>query len=233
MLKYIFNRYKKKFIAYAFADAEAKQHMIEHVFNNQRKAPAFHDWQVAFIDSNSKKYYTTADVLKLPMERVNMLKHYYAMQAAGINDSELNKFITQFQQNLEDCINSAQLSGRIEHLGSQQALLTMLKERKSLAIHKDIFFHIAATVYVREDEQPDIVDSEIEKEKVAQFKKDSAGGLYDFFYRSELKKHLPYSNISEEEFTHYLAESAQKIEVDTRMLQFLVGRRSEQNEEKA
>lgn len=232
MLKYLFNRYKKRFIAYAFADNEARQHMIDYAFNSQRKEPAFADWELAFIDSNGKKYYSTTDALKLPMERVNKLKHYYAMQAAGIDDNELNKFIEQFQKNIEDCINSARLDGRVEHLGTQQALITMLKERRDIAVHLDLFFRIATVVYVREDENPAIVDDEIAQQKFLQFKKDSKAGLYSFFYNSPLKVHLPYSTISEEEFTQHLERSAFRIEANTRMLEFLDGRRSEQKEEK-
>jgi hypothetical protein len=71
-------------------------------------------------------------------------------------------------------------------------LITEIKRRAQYLYPGDILMDLIAALYVREDENPSDMDMDLHKWKVEQFKKDSKGGLKDFFYNAGLKKYLPY-----------------------------------------
>ncbi len=79
---------------------------------------------------------------------------------------------------------------------------------------------LVAHTYIREDENPLIVDPIIHKEKIIQFNKDSSGVLADFFYTAGLSAFLPFSNSTQSDIERLLKLSqelstmGQKMERD-------------------
>jgi hypothetical protein len=65
------------------------------------------------------------------------------------------------------------------------AYIHVIRERQDTVIHRDILLNIAATWIIRDDENPDIVNSDIHNFKLELFEQLSKGGAKDF-----LRHHL-------------------------------------------
>ena len=62
-----------------------------------------------------------------------------------------------------------------------------------------------------------LVDWSIHEEKIKQFRKDSQGGLYDFFYKMGLMKSIPFLEKLESDWDVYMDESQARLKAMNRM----------------
>jgi hypothetical protein len=67
-------------------------------------------------------------------------------------------------------------------------------------IHRDILLNIAATWIIRDDENPDIVNSDIHNYKLELFEQLSKGGAKDFFSGLGIDPLMPLLSMSPEDF---------------------------------
>lgn len=195
----------------------------EHIYSAQSKpkTEGFEKMTLAFVDSEKRKYYKYSDDFDLPLERKGKLDRYYGWLSAMMGGHELSDFTDKMEKQLNECINTLDLKGRIEGLAQIQLLINEIRNRKSLIVHEEIYFRIMGVQYIREDQNPAEWDEEFEDAKIEQFKKDSKGGLYDFFYNGPLRKYMAFYNLSEEEWTAYLNESRAIIQGQTNHLNML------------
>jgi hypothetical protein len=76
----------------------------------------------------------------------------------------------------------------------------VIRERQDTVIHRDILLNIAATWLVRDDEDPNIVNSDIHNYKLELFEQLSKGGAKDFFSGLGIDPLMPLLTMSPEDF---------------------------------
>lgn len=157
-----------------------------------------------FVDSNKKSYYVPESDFDLPHERTKALEKKLMMLRAGMSEDE--------QDLILDTMEKALNSGKKSELAMIGHCIIEMRKRKELLLHPDLMMDIVALKYIREDEDPSKIDSEIHMQKVEQFKKDSKDGLYDFFYRAGLNQYIPYLEKLENDWEEYMIMSKIKIQ---------------------
>lgn len=178
------------------------------VFESQRKPFSFEKLQFAFVDSNGKRYYRYSDDLDMPIVRKGYFEKCFMEFDAAISDKELKLIIHAMQAAIHRKDKQGRMNPDIAMIGH---LITEMENRNGQLIHPEIMFDMVATLYIREDENPGTVDQEIHNQKVIQFKQDSQGGLYDFFYQSGLERYIPFSALSARDLEAILTLSERKV----------------------
>jgi hypothetical protein len=176
---------------------------LKHFFNEQSKKTGFENLQKIFIDSNGRTYYTTQNDLDLPIQRSKELQLRIMRMKAGISDDSLNLFCEAMKKALNN--------GKNPNIAMIGHLVIEIEKRMGIWVDPDLLFDTVAFMYIREDESAVDIDLSIHKEKIEQFKKDSTGGLKDFFYTAGLTKFIPFLGISESEWSEYFRESTIKM----------------------
>jgi hypothetical protein len=187
-----------------------KTQFLKLYFLDQSKRKGFEVMKKVFVDSNGKSYYTPVNDMDLPIQRTRDLETKLMRLRAGLSDENLDLFFTAMEKALGQ--------GKKPDVAMIGHLIIEMRKRKELLLHPDLMFDIVALRYIREDEDPSIVDLEIHKQKVTQFIQDSKAGLYDFFYQSGLATYIPYLTKLESEWEEYWEESKMKIEAMNRHL---------------
>ena len=200
-----------KFLYWLFSSA-----ILKVYFNSQSKKKGFESMQKTFVDSNGKIYYTPANDFDYAIRRVKEIQKRLSRINSGLSDDELDRFI----QGIKKAMNG----GSNPELARIFFLVGEMEARKEIWIHEDMWFDLLALKYIREDEDPSLVDIEIHNQKVEQFKKDSQGGLYDFFYNMGLMTLIPYLGKLESDWEEYITQSRGKIKAQKQMLEaYLTG----------
>jgi hypothetical protein len=180
-----------------------KPFFLKYYFLDQSKKSGFEKMLKVFIDSNGKAYYTTQNDFDTPLERVRGIERCVREISAGLSGDENKKIREAMKKALGD--------GKKPNIAMIGHLLIEMERREEMLLHPDAMFDLLAYKYVREDEDPAVVDQGIHRAKIEQFKKDSKDGLYDFFYRMGLSAYIPYLTKSESEWNEYYRESEAKI----------------------
>ena len=197
-----------------------KPQFIKMAFETQSKKQWLKDTEFAFIDSDGRRYYRFIDDMNIPIMRKGHIERLLVELNAKLSWSELNLFIDAMKKRIDDITNSNAIKGRIQGLAHISLLVEEMSNRQKLILHPELLFEIAAATYIREDEDPTQIDIEIEKQKVEQFKKDTAkgGGLYDFFYKAGLNEFMPTFKELKENFTEYMEEAKTIIAMQEKYL---------------
>jgi hypothetical protein len=174
-------------------------------FSRQSKKKGFETMKKVFVDSNGSPYYSVENDFDMPLNRVREIEKCTLGIMAGLD----NKEMVLIREDMKKAING----GNKPNIARIGHLLIEWERREEMILHPDLMFDLVAYKYVREDEDPSVVDKEIHKQKVAQFKKDSKEGLYDFFYRAGLSQYMPYLTKLESEWEEYWRISEVKIRV--------------------
>lgn len=181
-----------------------KRIFLKHYFLDQSKKRGFDKMEKSFVDSNGKIYYTPYNDFDLPHRRTLAIEKSLLRLRAGLSDDDYDLIL--------DTMEKALNSGKKSELAIIGHCIIEMRKRKDLIIHPDLLFDIAAYRYIREDEDPSIIDNEIHKQKIKQFEIDSKGGLYDFFYNAGLTRYIPYLEKLESEWEEYMRSSKIKIQ---------------------
>jgi hypothetical protein len=176
---------------------------LKHYYNEQSKRTGFENLKKVFIDSNGKSYFTTMNDLELPIARSKDLQLRLMRIRSGMSDDNLKLFCEVIKKALNN--PSKPDTARIGHT------VIEIEKRIGVWIDPDMLFDTVAFMYIREDENPAEVDMSIHNEKIEQFKKDSTGGLKDFFYMAGLTEFIPFLGISESEWSEYFTQSTIKM----------------------
>jgi hypothetical protein len=186
-------------------------------FSKQSKKKGFENMKKVFVDSNGKPYYTVENDFDMPYERVKAIEICVLEIMAGLDNSEM----ILLREKMKKALN-----------GGHKADIAMIghciiewERREEMLLHPTAMFNMVAYKYIREDEDPAVIDKEIHRQKVAQLRKDSKEGLYDFFYRAGMHRCMPYLTKLESEWDELWQTSEIKIRV---MNQHLTASLSEQ-----
>lgn len=193
-----------------------RKKFIRLVFEDQRKPMDKADLNFCFIDSEGKRYWQYPDDKLMPIVRKGWLEFHFMQLSCMIHDGELSLIIDAFNK----ALNSKDKKTGKPYIDVSMIahLVKELSDRRQHLIHPDILIDIAATVFIREDENPAEVDMEIHIQKVEQLKKDSKGGLYDFFYQHELTRYVPFSHTYANELEQLILRSRIRIEAQMEQL---------------
>lgn len=191
-----------------------KSHIKKLQFNEQSKKPGFEKLSFIFRDSEGKDYYKYANDFEIPILRKGELERVLLEIESGLSASELGRILKA----MKDALSETKGDRFVPNIAKIGFLIEEMENRKEMLVHPELLFEVAAILYIREDEDPAIVDRQILSEKIVQLKKDSVDGLYDFFYSRGLSTYIPYLEKSEEEFTEYYELSRKKLEVMNKFL---------------
>lgn len=180
-----------------------KKQFLKLAFNHQCKPKGFDGMAKHFIDSNGMEYYSYNDDLDMPIARGKELQKRIMLLQACISEPNLVKFL--------DAMELALNSGKKSDLAQIGFLIIEMRKRIGIWVDMDLLFDTVALAYIRSDENPAVWDKTIHEEKVAQFKKDSQGGLYDFFYMAGLTDYIPCAGKSTTEWMEYFEKSELKM----------------------
>lgn len=175
------------------------------------------EMEFSFIDSNGKQYFRYKDDMLMPMLRKGVVNEFYTKMTTCLTEKELGQYLSVMKGAHQELLNAGKLISKPFSLIGY--LITELEERKALQIHPELCFDLCAVIYVREDErESDKYNWNIHEEKVAQFKRDSASGLYDFFFMSGWQEYLPYSHSSPSALKTYVNSIKPTLAAQKRML---------------
>jgi hypothetical protein len=193
-----------------------KRQFLKHYFLEQSSKKGFEKMVKRFVDSNGKIYYSPENDFDTPLERTKKIELCVQQLMAGLSESEQDKIDLAMEKALGE--------GKKPNIAMIGHLVIERKTRKAMVLHPDIMFDLAALKYIREDEDPSEISNTIHQEKIAQFKKDSVDGLYDFFYRASLAQYIPYLTKLESEWEGYWKESEIRIKaLDKQLNDYIYG----------
>lgn len=185
-----------------------KSQILKLQYHEQSKKAGFEKLTFTFLDSNGKRYYRYTNDLDIPILRKGELERVLMEIESGLSGSELSNIL----EAMGNAINERKGDKMTPNISKIGFLIEEIKNRKEMLLHPDLLFEAVAILYIREDEDPAIVDTEILREKVKQLKLNSREGLYDFFYTSGLGAYIPFLGKSEEEWMEYYEQGRVKLE---------------------
>lgn len=186
------------------------------IYAHEQSTPLTHkQLEKCFVDRKGKQYYRFPEGMGLPVERLGETKKFIQLQIRALTDQELGEMLDVIDKALMEGIagknnKAAAIIGSMTH---------QIRQRKEIIIHVELLYNLLACQWVREDEQPDVFNNEIQMEKVVQFKEETASGnSYFFFQQQELKKLNELWNFSEDEWNRHLTESRIKLKASHEVL---------------
>jgi uncharacterized membrane protein len=160
------------------------------VFQSQSKPDSFDKLEFVFVDSNGKRYYRFMSDMEAPIPRYKAFEMKFKEFSAGVSRDTLTLIIDTMDAALKETDKkTGNMKPNIAMIGH---LITELRNRKDNLIDPEIMMEMVAYLYVREDENPALIDEDIHAQKVKQFFKDSQSGLYDFFVKAGLNRYMPF-----------------------------------------
>lgn len=175
------------------------------------------DLEYRFHDSNGKIYFGFPDSLPLPLERWGKCRDFLAWMSAGVTASEFHQLIEVAEKNWISYIKTGKNAAKVGYIFEE------LKNRSNLVLHTELLYNFLAIQLVREDEQIETFNVEIQNEKVEQFKKETANGNHYFFFQQpELKKLHEFWKFSQSEWEKYWNESLIVQKTQQKILQSIL-----------
>lgn len=179
------------------------------VFASQSKPKNFSKCEFQFVDSKGRKYYKFMSDLDMPLSRKSMIELKLRELSYALDKEEVALLCEAMEKALERRDKQGRINPDIATLGF---LIKEVRNRHENLLHPELIISMVAYIYIREDEDPAIVDEEIHNQKVEQFKNDGAGGLSDFFYTTMLSAYSPYSDTSVNELKLLLRVQKARVE---------------------
>lgn len=185
------------------------------IAESQSRPKGFKSMIPIFIDSEGRQYYKFANFSELPLERLGKLNTFLMWMSTGlgvftVNNKkqvlELDLILAEMESALQEGLKKTNVAARIG------AMIEEIKDRKNMVIHSELLYNLLAVQWVREDESPDLYDSQIQLDKVNTFKKEvSKSNSYFFFAKAKLSELLPYLEMSEEKWNEYWQKSEARM----------------------
>lgn len=186
-----------------------KRAILRYAFEYQVKPRGLEGTSQKFIDSEGRRYYAYDDDNQIPIKRLSAIQEAHMELSRSLTANELSMFLDAMDTALNDIVKPQ--GKKITGLPRLGHILGEMRLRNDQLIHEEILFKLAAILYIREDEDPAIVDMDVLEQKIKQFRKDAAGGLHDFFYQDGLRRYMPFANMSKAEWEEHLKISTQRI----------------------
>ena len=196
MLKLLYILFRKRFNKLAYEGQTFKR--------------GFDGTEKIFIDSDGNSYFRYKNDFDIPIQRFKEIQLRLRILNSGLSLTTLGMIC----DNMEKALNS----GKKSDLAEIGYLIKEIRKRENIYIDNNLLYDIICLTYIREDENPAVIDWVKHKEKVERLKIDSQGVLYDFFHSSGLMGLIPFVGTTEEEWSEYLMESEVKMKALTAFL---------------
>lgn len=177
------------------------------IYSKESQKPLTHSGlEKVFVDINGKQLYKFPTDMHLPVERFGQKKKLLQALNKGLTDAEDEEMDNAIAEIVLNGTNLLEIKKRVSGvLGEKQT-------RRKLVIHADIFYQLVAVELVREDENPEVYDNELQMDKVKTFKKMTRdGSTYFFFQQTGLKSLSAYLNFTQSEWDYFWTSSVVKI----------------------
>jgi len=172
----------------------------DQFLSNQFKPVGFEQLELSFLDSNSKKFYKFTDKMALPLERWAHLNKYLALYERGLSGEALDELLDAMEQAIEDGITNPKKKSAAK-IG---AIIHQMRWRKGMIVPIELLYNILAVQLVREDENIEAFDNEMQMKKVEQLKLEvEKFGCGFFLPFKELKKLYDFSTMSGSEWEQF------------------------------
>lgn len=172
----------------------------DQFLSNQFKPVGFEQLELSFLDSNSKKFYKFTDKMALPLERWAHLNKYLALYERGLSGEALDELLDAMEQAIEDGITNPKKKSAAK-IG---AIIHQMRWRKGMIVPTELLYNILAVQLVREDENIEAFDNEMQMKKVEQLKIEvEKFGCGFFLPFKELKKLYDFSTMSGSEWEQF------------------------------
>ena len=195
-----------------------RKQILKIYFSEQSTSAGFENMKVQFVDSEGRKYFSPDKDLDLPHVRTQEIQRRLMGVKFGLDDSYVEDFIT--------AVKAALNNGKRPDVAVIGHLINELEARSKIWLHPDVMFDMVAFKYIREDEDPAVIDKNIHIQKVEQFRKDSKEGLYDFFYKARLTDVLPFLKSLESEFPEFWQESIVQLKAKETQIKSIISKLS-------
>lgn len=163
--------------------------------------------QVKYIDKQKRKYYQYTDEFDMPLVRKGWIDKLIMELRYG---SDYDYVIEKLKESLNAHEKKGVMAPDIQTAGY---LVQELIDRKKMLLIPDVLFEVLCVTLIREDENPELEDHEIEQEKIATFKKEiKQGGLFPFFQSGGILKLFGLPNCSITEFNRRISDSIAHME---------------------
>lgn len=176
---------------------------ILKVIHSKNRKPVTHSKLVKrYTDQKGNDYYAFPSDMGMPVERLGELKKFMQYISKGLTAEEDNEIDNRLAKVLMSDMPD------LEKKKAAGAIFTEKDKRKKLCIHTELFYNYLAVQWIRQDEQPEYYDIDIQQEKVSQFKEEvKIGGSYFFFQVPEFKKLNDMLRLSQSEWSALWRES--------------------------
>lgn len=182
-----------------------KQAIQDYCFKHQSKSYK-DNMKYAFTDLNGKKYYYFPELRTMPLPLLEKLNELQEQLRSKMPGTDLDNWIKA----VEKVLNSDS-KNKVTEFGYW---IGVIKERRNILYDPTVLTEIAALLYIREDENPCVYNSELHREKFTMLWEDTKQGqhLYDFFQQAGLKAYIPSGSITKENWNEYLEQIMPKIQ---------------------
>lgn len=177
----------------------------------QNKPTGFNDLEFAFVQEvNGKpmRFYRWPERLDMPTVREGELEKIIKLMMMGLTAKNLDDMVDVAIENkvvaIEHRENKKVFDSAMTKLG---AVLIEIQNRKDKIIPVELVYNLLAVSYVREDEDPQSFDKEVQKQKAELFQTHADNNSSFFFQLPELKSKLSWLNLSEANLTDYINAS--------------------------
>lgn len=142
----------------------------------------------AFTDTKGIAYYEFPEGLAMPMTRIFKIQDYMTWMSRGLTADNIRDIGDRMDTLLTDGIKTGKNGVKLG------VLISELRDRNERFVPLELVYNYLACYYVREDENTLVVNEQIQKEKVAEFKHAAETvGLDSFFFRLKEYKRLSAS----------------------------------------
>lgn len=175
-----------------------KRRFLREYAKESNKPIELKDLEKTFVTAKGTQYYGFPDKVSLPIPREGQLQEFFMHIASGMNPET----ITEVLDNIDEALTEGLTTGK--NAAKIGALVQYMKDRVGKVLPSELFYHILAVQYVREDESPQAYNEQIQLEKVAEFKKEMQTNSSFFLHTNELKRLRNLLQISDEQLQTYL-----------------------------
>ena len=170
------------------------------------KPVAHQQLEFGFTDSKGINYNKFPTDTAIPIERWGKLNEFMMWMSAGLTSGELDKLLNVAEEAIAEGLKKD-----TRNIAKISTVINQIRERKNMVIHTELFYNYVAVQLVRQDEDPNTFNNEIQLQKVEQFKSEvQQGNCYDFFFKLGLAKLNSFMDMSSAEWERFWANSLQE-----------------------
>lgn len=176
---------KSKRIASLQSENDELKKLIEQL-KNPPPPPLKDNLSFAFRDGDGRVYYRFPESVAMPLVRLLKIQDFMAWMIRGLTADNIKEIAGRMDELLPKILSTGKGAAKMG------LMISELTDRNERCVPVEIIYNYLACFYIREDEQPTVINDQVQKEKVLAFKKSAeSGNMDDFFF------HLPeYKNVS-------------------------------------